>query len=36
MIAVYGIGNGATSEGFPSSPPEGADNANCIVILGTK
>jgi hypothetical protein len=35
VIAAYGVGNGATSEGFPSEPPEGADDANCIVILGT-
>jgi hypothetical protein len=34
-IAGYGIGNGATSEPFPSSPPDGADTANCIVIVGT-
>ena len=35
MISGFGI-PGSTIEGFPSSPPEGADNANCIVILGTK
>ena len=34
VISVYGI-PGSTSEGFPSSPPEGAETANCIVILGT-
>jgi hypothetical protein len=35
VIAVYGIGNGATAEGFPPTPPAGAESANCIVILGT-
>ena len=34
-IAAFGIGNGATSEAFPSNPPDGADGADCIVILGT-
>jgi hypothetical protein len=34
-IAVFGIGNGAKSESFPSNPPDGADGADCIVILGT-
>ena len=35
VISGFGI-PGSTTEGFPSTPPEGADNANCIVILGTK
>jgi hypothetical protein len=35
IIAIYGVGNGATYEPFPSNPPAGADNADCIVILGT-
>jgi hypothetical protein len=26
---------GATVEGFPSDPPEGSDQADCIVVLGT-
>ena len=26
---------GATAEAFPSSPPDGSDTANCIVIVGT-
>jgi hypothetical protein len=34
-IAVFGIGNNATSEPFPSDAPDGADDADCIVILGT-
>jgi hypothetical protein len=36
VIAVYGVGNGATDEPFPDDPPEGSDNADCIVILGTQ
>jgi hypothetical protein len=35
VIAVYGIGNGATSGPFPANAPEGSADANCIVILGT-
>ncbi len=35
VIAGFGIGNGATAGPFPSSPPDGADKANCIVIVGT-
>ena len=35
VIAGFGIGNGATAEAFPSSPPDGSDTANCIVIVGT-
>lgn len=35
VIAGFGIGNGATSGPFPASPPDGADSANCIVIVGT-
>ncbi len=34
-IAAFGIGNGATSDAFPSNPPAGSDGADCIVILGT-
>jgi LytR cell envelope-related transcriptional attenuator len=30
------IGNGATVQPFPSSPPTGADSADCLVIIGTK
>lgn len=30
------IGNGATVQPFPSSPPAGADAADCLVIIGTK
>jgi LytR cell envelope-related transcriptional attenuator len=35
VIAGFGIGNGATAGPFPESPPDGADKANCIVIVGT-
>jgi hypothetical protein len=34
-IAVFGIGNGATSEAFPENAPDGSDDADCVVILGT-
>jgi hypothetical protein len=29
------IANGATVEPYPSSPPDGADTADCLVIIGT-
>lgn len=35
VIAVYGIGNRATSGPFPAEAPDGSDTADCIVILGT-
>ena len=35
LAIAYGTGNGATSEAFPTAPPDGADQANCIVIVGT-
>ena len=36
VLAVYGIGNGATVRGrIPTNPPEGASEADCIVIIGT-
>jgi hypothetical protein len=35
VIAFYGIGNGATTAPFPSSPPAASEDANCIVIVGT-
>ena len=35
VIAGFGIGNGATTGPFPSDPPEGSDDANCIVVVGT-
>ncbi len=34
VIAFSAVGNGATDEPFPDDPPDGADNADCIVILG--
>ncbi|MEX1009087.1 MAG: LytR C-terminal domain-containing protein [Acidimicrobiia bacterium] len=35
VIAVYGIGAGATSEAFPSDVPKDSEDADCIVISGT-
>jgi len=35
LLALYGVGNGATVQPFPSDPPEGASEADCIVIIGT-
>jgi hypothetical protein len=35
LLAVYGIGNGATVQPYPKDPPEGASDADCIVTIGT-
>jgi hypothetical protein len=35
ILAIFGIGNGAVVEPFPSDPPSGSEHANCIVIVGT-
>jgi hypothetical protein len=35
LLAFYGIGDGATPQPYPSHPPEGASDADCIVIIGT-
>ena len=32
---AFAIGNGAVVEPFPSEPPSGSENVNCIVIVGT-
>jgi hypothetical protein len=34
VLALYGVGNGATVQPYPSDPPEGASDADCIVIIG--
>ncbi len=35
LLALYGVGNGATFEAYPANPPAGASDADCIVIIGT-
>ena len=35
LLALYGVGSGATTRPYPSNPPAGASQANCLVILGT-
>jgi hypothetical protein len=35
VLALYGIGNGAKPQPYPASPPAGASEADCIVIIGT-
>jgi hypothetical protein len=35
LLALYGVGGGATIRPYPSNPPAGASQANCLVILGT-
>jgi hypothetical protein len=35
LLALYGVGGGATVQPYPSSPPAGASEGNCIVIIGT-
>jgi len=34
LLALYGVDNGATAEAYPSEPPEGASDADCIVVIG--
>ena len=35
VLALYGAGNGATLQPYSASPPAGASDADCIVIIGT-
>jgi hypothetical protein len=35
VLALYGVGSGATAQAYPSDPPEGASDADCIVVIGT-
>jgi hypothetical protein len=35
VLALYAVGNGAKTEAYPSSPPDGASDADCIVVIGT-
>jgi LytR cell envelope-related transcriptional attenuator len=34
LLALYGVGNGASVAPYPSNPPAGASDADCIVIIG--
>jgi len=35
LLATAGVGDGATAQAYPSDPPEGASDADCIVVIGT-
>ena len=35
LLAGYGVANGATLQPYAKDPPEGASDADCIVIIGT-
>ena len=35
LIATFGIPGGATPQSYPSKPPTGASDADCLVIIGT-
>jgi hypothetical protein len=35
LLALYGVGGGASTRPYPSNPPPGASQANCLVIVGT-
>lgn len=35
LLALYGVGGGATAQPYPSDPPDGASDADCIVVIGT-
>lgn len=34
VLALYSVGNGAQPAAYPSAPPAGASDADCIVIIG--
>jgi hypothetical protein len=33
-LALYGVDSGSTVEKYPDDPPEGASDADCIVVIG--
>jgi hypothetical protein len=35
VLAIYGVESDAKTEAYPSDPPEGASDADCIVIIGS-
>ncbi len=35
VLALYGVDSGAKAEAYPSDPPEGASDADCIVVIGS-
>ena len=35
LLASSGVGGGATEQAYPSNPPDGASDADCIVVIGT-
>jgi hypothetical protein len=34
LLALYGVGNGAKATAYPSDPPAGASEADCLVFIG--
>jgi hypothetical protein len=35
LLALYGVGGGATAQAYPADPPDGASDADCLVVIGT-
>jgi LytR cell envelope-related transcriptional attenuator len=35
LLALYGVDAGSKTAPYPSDPPEGASEADCIVVIGT-
>lgn len=35
LLALYGVDKGSTVQPYPASPPAGASEADCLVIIGT-
>jgi hypothetical protein len=35
LLASQGVGGGATAQAYPSNPPDGASDADCLVVIGT-
>ena len=36
VLTLYGVDSGAKAEAYPSDPPEGASDADCIVVIGSE
>ncbi len=36
LLAFVGVDSGAKTAAYPSDPPEGASDADCLVIIGTE
>jgi hypothetical protein len=35
VLALYGVDSGSKAVKYPSNPPDGASDADCLVVIGT-